>query len=196
VTLGNGNNTVVTGTSADTITLGSGANTVTGNLGIDTITFGAHSGVDTVVYNTAAALAVLDSGTFTVPATNAVMNASVFEVVTGLQSGDKLALATGYTSVGGVAADGVFSSTAPQVYTNLGSVVVGANQVEMVRGNYSAATQQFIGSATGSDSLFIYDSNATLAAATAGQAVVLVGYAAANSPTAAFANAQVVITLA
>ena len=198
VTLGNGSNTVVTGTSADTITLGSGANTVTGGLGIDTITFGAHSGVDTVVYNTGSAAAVLDSGAYTAQNTNAVMDASVFEVVTGLQSGDKLALATGYTSVGAAQTNRVFdSTTAPQVYTNLGSVVVGNNQVEMVRGNYSAATQQFIGSGTGSDSLFIYDSNAaTGAGATAAQTVVLVGYAAANSPTAAFANSQVVITLA
>ena len=196
VTLGNGSNTVVTGTSADTITLGSGANTVTGGLGIDTITFGAHSGVDTVVYNTAASATVADSGAYTAQATNAVMDASVFEVVTGLQSGDKLALATGYTSASAAQTNRVFdSTTAPQVYTNLGSVVVGANQVEMVRGNYSAATQQFIGSATGSDSLFIYDSNAATAT-TAAQAVVLVGYAAANSPTAAFANAQEVITLA
>ena len=198
VTLGNGSNTVVTGTSADTITLGSGANTVTGGLGIDTITFGAHSGVDTVVYNTAAAATVLDSGTYTPQTTNAVMDASVFEVVKGLQSGDKLALAAGYTSVAANAANLVFNSTtAPQVYTTLasGTLQVGANQVEMVRGNYSAATQQFIGSATGSDSLFIYDSNAATAT-TAAQAVVLVGYAAANSPTAAFANAQVVITLA
>ena len=51
------------------------------------------------------------------------------------------------------------------------------NGVEIVRGTY--ANNTFVGSATGADSLVVYDSNATVGQ-TGYESIVLVGYVAAS----------------
>lgn len=55
ITLGNGNNTIVTGGAADVITVGSGTNSITAAAGADAITLGSHATtvVDTIIYSAA-----------------------------------------------------------------------------------------------------------------------------------------------
>jgi hypothetical protein len=69
------------------------------------------------------------------------------------------------------------------------TTLVGAgadNAVQLARGNYTAATKQFIQSTTGNDTIVIYDSNATFAGADQQyQAVVLVGVVGTSSSTVA-----------
>ena len=180
ITLGNGNDTVVTGAANDVITLGTGANTVTAGAGADRITFGTHTGVDSVgirAVATAASATVgtdsgADSGVFAVPATNTI-STSAFDIITGMRAGDTVALtSTVYTGNAGAALGLIANGTA---FTALNSVVLADNAVEMVRGTYTATGNTFVGAATGTDTLMVYDSNATVGQ-TGYEAVVLVGY--------------------
>ena len=180
ITLGNGADIVVTGAGADVITLGTGANTVTAGAGADRITFGTHTGVDSVgilAVATAASATVgtdsgADSGVFAVPATNTI-STSAFDIITGMRAGDTVALtSTVYTGNAGAALGLIANGTA---FTALNSVVLADNAVEMVRGTYTATGNTFVGAATGTDTLMVYDSNATVGQ-TGYEAVVLVGY--------------------
>jgi len=166
ITLGNGGNTVVGGAGVDTIVLGTGASSVTAGAGADSITFGAHTGVDTVVQ---AALA--DSGTFAAPATNTI-STTTFDVVTGMAKADHISLAANTGGIG--VAAGLASANAVAANTLVGLAATD-NGDFLVRGTYDATAHTFVGSATGSDTLFVYDGNSALAT-TAQEAVVLVGY--------------------
>lgn len=167
VTLGNGNDSVTTGGGADVITLGTGADTVTGGAGADKITFGAHTGVDTIKLAAGKGATGGDSGVFSVPNANTISTAN-FDIVTGMKLGDKV-------QIGAVsfAADGASANT-------LVGLGVADNKVALVRGAYDATGKNFVGSATGADTLFVYDSDGITS--TAYEAVVLVGYVA-NSVT-------------
>jgi hypothetical protein len=208
ITLGNGTDRVVTNQGTDTITLGSGGSTVIAGGGADTVTVSAHSSAVTIGLDaelTATSASANSSGTFTAPGTNSVIDASGFDVYTGLQLGDKLSFAgmfsaantygtafdatnitaanASYTTAG-VAATGVMASAVTAITTLVGA---GAdNAVQLARGNYTAATKQFIQSTTGNDTIVIYDSNATFAGADQQyQAVVLVGVVGTSSSTVA-----------
>jgi hypothetical protein len=192
VTLGNGANTIVTGAAADIITLGTGANTVTGAAGADKIIFAADGVANIDMIKQAA---VADSATFAVPGTNTISTVGM-DIVTGMQASDKVQLNTAgggtiaYTgaAAAGAAADNVMVNVLGTA-TDLSAVTLGQNSVDFVRGTYSSVANTFIGSATGADTLFVYDSNATATTA-AYEAIVLVGYA---GTTATFSVADVIL---
>jgi len=188
ITLGNGANTVVTGAANDVITTGTGASTITGAAGADKITFGTHTGIDTINLVSGTTATGGDSGTFTAPGagTNQV-STTTFDIVTGLKAGDHIQFTGGYTGNAGAAAGLVANGTAANSVAALTTV---DNGVEIVRGTYSSGTNTFVGSATGADSLFVYDSAATVGSQ-AHEAVVLVGYVA-QSVTGIGGNAGLV----
>ena len=173
-----GADSLTTGKQNDTINGGSGADTITAGAGADRIDVGSSTtDIDRVVQ------AAASSGGFTAPGTNTIAT-TTFDVVTSFSASDILQLGQ-YTSFG-TAADNVASSTLGTVATTLVGLAVGANSVGFVRGTYTAAVinngvtttaGSFVGSATGSDLLVVYDGDATLAT-TALEAVVLVGVGA------------------
>jgi len=136
----------------DTINAGAGSDTVTGGAGADAINVG--TGTDTVVQG------VNDSGDFTTPAGNSVSTTG-FDVVTGLAAADFLDLAAGDYTI----------STA----TSLAGIAIANLQSVLVRGTYDATVGTFVGSATGTDTLFVYDANGLIAGVDA-EAIVLVGF--------------------
>lgn len=170
ITLGNGTDTVVTGAAADVLTLGTGANTVTAGAGADTIKFGTHTGVDKVIQAAAG-----DSGSFATPGTNTISTTG-FDVVTGVKAGDIIQLAA-YTGGVTAATDLNLSTANATSATTLVGLGTTANADYFVRGTYDSVGKTFVGSATGADTLFVYDGNA-VAATTAQEAIVLVGYVA------------------
>jgi S-layer protein len=182
ITLGNGGNTVTTGAAADVITVGTGANTINAGAGADKITFGTHTGVDSVallaVTNAGAALGG-DTGAFTVPTANTV-STTAFDVITGLKLGDTIQLAAAAYNAAAGAGNGGLVANGTTASTLIGLTLVD-NGVEIVRGTYTATGNTFVGSATGADSMFVYDSNATATGGAIGhEAIVLVGYVAAS----------------
>ena len=186
VSLGNGGNTIVTGAAADVITLGTGANTVTAGAGADKITFGAHTGVDKIIQSAAG-----DSGTFTTPASNTISTSS-FDIVTGLKTGDTVKLSA--YNIGGLTAATTGNLSTANATAASTLVVLGTtdNADYFVRGTFDATGKTFVGSATGADTLFVYDGNAA-SGTTAQEAVVLVGYVA---PSVTSVNATLgVVTL-
>lgn len=72
--------------------------------------------------------------------------------------------------------------------TDLSAVVLGNDTITQVKGTYNASSGTFVGSGTGADSLFIYDS--TTGAGVTYEAIVIVGNAATATAAAG------VITLA
>ena len=174
ITLGNGANTIVTGAAADVITLGTGINDVNAAAGADKVTFGADTNADTYRLKAAAGAGGLDTGTFAVPGTNTI-STTAFDIVTGLSAGDKIQLlATAYTGIAGAAAGLIANGNA---YTSDSAVALVDNGIEIVRGTYDSTAKTFVGSATGADSLFIYDADATIGSE-AHEAIVAVGYVA------------------
>jgi len=183
-TTGNGT-TFLTGsaTQATTITGGTGVDTITGGLGADSITGGvgadiiilteAVNAIDTVIQ-----AALGNSGTFALNASTAVNSISTvgMDVITGLVATDVIALAayTGTAATG--AADQVLRSGVVTQLTSgvSGGAIVANNQVGTVRGTYTASTNVFVGATGGADLLLTYDGDATTAA-TALEAIVLVG---------------------
>ena len=197
ITLGNGANTVVVGSGADVITLGTGANKVTGGAGADTVTFGTHTGVDLInlkAVATAASATVgtdsgADSGVFAVPASNSI-STTTFDVVSGMKAGDTVQLTAASYSGAPAAALGLIANGA--AFTTLNGVTLSDNAVEMVRGTYDSVGKTFVGSATGTDSLMVYDSNATVGK-NGYEAVVLVGYV--QNTVTGIGGAQGLVTL-
>jgi len=152
---------------ADTINSGSGNDNVQGNAGADVINVG--TGTDTITQAAAS-----DSGTFTAPATNTI-STTTFDKVTGMAATDVLVLiAGGYSAAPSAgAADNRMVST-----STAGNTLVGAganNRVDLIRGTFDSAANTFVGSASGTDTLVVYDSNAAQAT-TALEAIVLVGF--------------------
>jgi Ca2+-binding RTX toxin-like protein len=150
---GGAGNDILSGLAGnDTINGGGGNDIITGGTGADRINVGA--GTDTIVNGTG------DSGTFAAPATN-TLSTVAFDIITGMAAGDLIDL----TDV---------ARTVTSVNTLVGSGAAD-NTAVFVRGTYDAAAQTFVGSATGADSLFNYDTNIT-GGAVALEAIVLVGF--------------------
>ena len=182
ITLGNGADTITTGAGADTITLGTGADRIFAKAGADLVTVGAHTGgTDTFALATAAGAAGAETGTYTQPGTNTI-STTTFDKYTGFVALDTIQIGTGgnftpgtYTGPTGALAANVLLNTVAS-FTDVSLAVAVDNAVELVRGNYTAGTNTFVGSATGTSTMVIFDSDSD-AATTAFEAIVLVGYA-------------------
>jgi hypothetical protein len=168
ITAGNGINVISSGAGNDVITVGTGYNLVTGGAGGDIITFGAHvTGVtDGVVM---AAGDSLSAATVGAMATAAATDLTGVDVVTGLHTGDSINL---------VAMSNTFTGA-------LATTIAGASgtTASIVRGGYDTATHIFTASATGADSMVVYDIDAAGANAVV-EAIVLVGYTGAATAAA------------
>ena len=161
VTVGNGYNIITGGAGADTIVVGTGGNVITGAAGADKITFGAHvAGVmDGIVLSAAAeTYSAATAGTI-VSGTTALTG---IDLVTGLKAGDTI-------DVSAVAA---ITGTA-------GTTIAAAagTTASLVRGNFDATTSIWTTSATGTDTLFVYDIDGA-GANTVVEAIALIGVVA------------------
>ena len=164
---------------ADTIVSGSFSDTITGGAGADTITVG--SGTDQINILSASGAGGSHSGTFATQAANSI-STTTFDVISGMAVGDVIKFTTAYTGNAGAAAGLVANGTAlgSSVLTgNGGTPTLASNTISIIQGTYTASTNTFVGSATGTDSLFVYDADAALGT-TAYEAVVLVGYVPAT----------------
>lgn len=166
ITAGNGINVITGGSAADAITVGTGGNLITGAAGADTITFGAHVAgvIDGIVMTansetySAATAATIVSGTTALTG---------IDEVTGLHAGDTidLFLAT-------------FTGTA-------GTTIAAATgtTVSLVRGNFVTATDIWTTSATGTDTLLVYDIDGAGAGLIV-EAIALIGVVATGTAAA------------
>jgi hypothetical protein len=171
---GNGWNDIIGGDGADTIEVGSGGNLITGGAGADTITFGSHAAgvVDGLAYTT------LSAGSDTGAAITASGVLAEVDVIAGLHAHDTVNLG----QPGGLLANDLGGTFAH-------AVTAGTAAVEMVRGNYVAATGLFTAAANGADAMLAWaDGNAGHGTA----AIVLVGYAGSAHSTLSAAG---VVTL-
>lgn len=163
---------VLTGTAtADTITASTTvATTVTPGAGGDTIALGTHTVAHRVIQAAAG-----DSATFALQSANSVSTVG-FDVISGLNTGDTLALAAYTGTANATAANSVLVSSAVSALTSVinTGTTAGVNQINQIRGTYSSSANTFVGAADGADLLLVYDGNA-LAATTALEAIVLVG---------------------
>lgn len=182
ITAGAGNDSISGGAGNDTIFADAGNDSIYGGAGADKITVGA--GTDVIQQK-----AIGDSGTFT-KAVNATTTVSTtaFDVITGVAAGDIVALTTaaGGTSdySGAVSATAANNQlvTAAVTSNDLSAAAITAdNSVAFIKGTYDATANTFLGSATGVDTLMVYDSNAT-AGASSYEAIVLVGFAGTGTP--------------
>jgi hypothetical protein len=163
IVVGNGYNNISTGAGNDKITVGTGANIVNAGTGSDTITFGAHvvGMIDQLVIGSAT-----DSGSLV----TATGSTAALDVVKGIQAGDTI------TFSGMSYATGNLSLT--------GSTLAGTdNAVVFATGTYDATAKTFVYSATGTDTLVTYDTDAT-ASSVVDHSIVLVGFHAAATTTA------------
>jgi len=198
ITLGSGANTVTAGLGADAVTvaahggavrinlLGALSATISDVVGNDSSFFGASITNTLTTAGTAA-----NANTAPVAYTTNSASTTNMDVYTGLRAGDIIAITTGYTVVavattvagantptdGRMGADGntVVNNVTTYTAANLTTTGLADNRIEFVRGVYNSLTQTFNGSTTGTDSIMIYDANAT-AGAIVPEAVVLVGY--------------------
>jgi S-layer protein len=165
ITLGNGANTVVTGAAADVITVGTGANTITPGAGADTIILGAGTAASSIVaagggtYQAATAATIVSG---TTPLTG-------IDKVTGLQSGDTYSLAGILNTFTGAAGTTIAAAT--------------GTTVSLVRGSFATATNIWTTSATGTDTLFVYDIDGA-GANTVVEAIALIGVVATGTAAA------------
>ena len=210
VITGTGADTITVGTGVNTVYSGPGADTITfaAHGGVDTFVISSQAGgsVANTLNNGGDTGPINTTSLTTWQATNVALgtfasnsvSTTLFDVVTGLRAGDVIDLSpsgatVGYGGTGAGAAIGGalqlnnFNTSANPVgyFTNLTSVTAADNAVELVRGVYNAVTQTFSGTTTGTDCLFIFDANATLAATNlVTEAIVLVGYAPTSTTSA------------
>ncbi len=169
----------VTGSAnADTIVGSDRADDLIGNGGIDTITGGAGAdkltggaGNDIFIINTVDAV-VLAATSQSGDTIASGASAAALDVITDATVGDviQFAGAVSYTLTTGGGAN-AYDPT-------IGTAISGAeNTINLVRGNYDAATELWVSSASGSDSLLVYDqANDTGSAVVDHEAIVLVGF--------------------
>ena len=194
ITLGSGRNTVTAGTGADSVTLAAHGAAALINLGTAlTATISDVVGIDSTFYGASITTAAVAAGNAananTTPVAYTTNSASTtnWDVYTGLRAGDTIRLTTGYSvqsiALTNAAADGrlavdgntVVNNVTTYTGANLTTTGLADNRIEFVRGVYNALTQTFNGSTTGTDSVMIYDANAT-AGAIVPEAIVLIGY--------------------
>jgi len=210
ITVGSGWNVITPGAAADTVTFGSHG-------GVDALVLQVATAAN---LTTTAPVVGFDTGfiggtslttagtgfTYSALTSNSVSTTN-FDIITGLRAGDVISFSAGsggYTVANGTRAAATNLALAAYdgtnaigYFTNATALVPLDNGIEMVRGIYNAVTQTFNGSATGTDTLFVFDANATvtgtLANSTAYEAIVLVGYAATGGSSATLGTGQVTL---
>jgi S-layer protein len=167
ITLGNGTNTVITAAGAETITVGTGANTVTPGAGADTVVLGAGTNASSSIVMAAAAqtYAAATPGTIV----TGVTQLTGIDKVSGLQIGDTISLA------------GVVNTLTGATVTTIAGAT--GDAVALVRGNFATATNIFTTSATGTDTLLVYDINGAVANDNV-EAIALIGVVATGTVAA------------
>jgi Ca2+-binding RTX toxin-like protein len=146
--------TLVASANSDIINSGAGNDVVTGLAGADVINVG--TGTDRVVYS-----ATTQTFGTTVVSGTTVLSASI-DTITGMSAGDVITLFTG----AGVSATTAISSS---IITS-----AGVDTIALVRGNYSTSTGIWTSSASGTDTLLMWDNNGATANGTV-ESIVLVG---------------------
>jgi len=179
ITTAGGADLIVASSLADVISSGSGNDTITGRAGADIVNVG--SGTD-IFIATVTTSATADTGTFALGAgtLNSVSTVD-FDVITGMGAGDTIRL-TGYTTTGGTAtAAGIDTDVVSgNTVATTGGITLADNSIHLIRGVYTGSSNTFVGSSTGSDTLFVFDAaNVTTATAYAG--IVVVGYTATTA---------------
>ena len=165
ITLGNGANILVTGAGNDVITVGTGGNTITAAAGGDVVTLGAGTASSAIVYS---AVAQTIQGAVT-SGTTALTAAAGADRVIGAIAGDTINLTAWGT--------GLFTAGALSTTINAGGAAI-----DIVRGNWVAATGIFTSSATGTDSIVQWDTDGVGVAGVI-ETVVLVGFVNTASTT-------------
>jgi len=169
ITGGNGADSIVGGGAADTIIGGEGADTITGGTGVDILTGGA--GNDVFVYVGAGAYetgiispSIVYYGGLIASGTS--VSTAGMDKITDFTTNDvlKTYAASGTTGTGANTIDAVWTETAG-----------------LIQGTYTAATNTFVFSATGTDSLYVWDFDGLTTSGTDMYSVVLIGYV--NSAT-------------
>jgi hypothetical protein len=165
ITLGNGGTTIAnenhviltSSTATANIHVGTGVDSVTVGKGIDDVTFGSHTSTATL-YDTLS-LSDLATASFTPPTTASQTSivTSGLDVITGLVAHDQLAFSANVTGVATAAADGLAGVS---------------GDASFAHGTYSATNETFTYSASGTDTLVTF---ATDAGATTYDSIVLVG---------------------
>jgi hypothetical protein len=195
-----GADSLTTGVNNDTIAGGAGNDTITGGAGADTIDVGSSTtNIDVVVQGTAGGAngGSGASGTFSLGASNTVA-ATNFDIVRGMGAGDIIALVQYTNASAGTAADQVLVNTTPTVQTTVatGTWTLANNTVNLVRGNFTAATltaaSSFIGSSSGSDLLVVYDAHSANATQ-AYEAIVLIGVGTNTATIGAAAGGSITL---
>ena len=165
--------TITGGTGADTINTGAGNDVIVSGGGADVITAGAGADKITVSGNTWTITQALATGSGANTATTIQTSqlTSTFDVVYGAVAGGKIDLGN---------AD-IATAQLTLAATNLAT---GADDTALfARGTYDAAAGTFTYASNGADTALTYDADAT--AAVAGQTIILVGYVAGATTTAA-----------
>lgn len=176
-------NDIQTGAAADTITGGVGSDTIVGGAGGDTINVSTGA-ADVVLYTVASQSAVITS-----VATGQVYTG--IDLVSGEAAGDVLSFLAAAVSAGGAYTSGAAGAVANNAFnTTISYAALVDNGASLIRGNYDTLTGVWTTSATGADTLYAYDQNATFGDANQSYVgVVLVGTAGVTTSTAAFVAA-------
>lgn len=172
ITGGNGNDSIVGGGAADTISGGEGADTITGGLGADVMTGGA--GNDTFVY--------LGNGTYE----TGIISPSVIYYGGSVDTGTTVSVAAMDKIIGFTTNDVINTNASSTNSSGTGLNGVGQIWTEkagLITGTYSSTAQTFTFSATGTDSMFVWDFDGSSGTGTDLYAVVLVGYVDAATST-------------
>ena len=190
-----GQTQVITGSlnAANTLTGGAGTDSITGGIAVDVIVGGAggdtinvQSGTGDIVRYTA----VNQSAVISSVATGQIY--TNIDLVSGMGAADIMQIVANAVTAGteyagvGAAANGTFVTAAST------SALVN-NGASLIRGNYDTLTGVWTNTATGSDTLFVYDQDA-LAASASYVGIVLVGVTGLAG-TAAVAGGNLSITL-
>jgi hypothetical protein len=179
ITTGAGADTITTaGAGADDISTGAGNDDVTGGTGADIINVG--TGTDTIRLASGAGATGGDTGVFALGsgATNSI-STTAMDVVTGMGVGDIIQLTTNYDGDAGAAGGLIAAGIAGNTVATTDGITLTDNALHIIRGTYDSVADTFVGSATGTDSIFAFDSDATVGT-TAYEAIVLVGYVQAT----------------
>lgn len=178
---GDGNDTLSGGVGADSISGGAGVDRLTAGEGADTVTGGAGNDIinmteTTQVADTVVMAAAGDTGA----GITADGTLTAVDVITGMTAGDKIDLSAlaGLTNGTGSGLKSI-SSTADGVAYLSGTT----GNAALIKGTYTSSTGAFTAVSTGSDLLFVYDTNGTTAGGL--EAIVLAG---ANSGIASFSS--------
>jgi len=156
-----------TTSSVDTYTGGTGVDNVTTGLGGDVINLGVDTSADIVniaAGDTAIALGFAHS---TAVPTTAITTVGM-DVITNFGTQDTIVLTSmNYTSAGAVVRNGG---------TMLAGSAANTTNTALLLGIYSSTSNTFTPSLTGTDSLFVFDSDGIASAAGTFRGIVLVGY--------------------